>query len=182
MLSSVFHDSGFVLEIGSGTGQHAVFFAEHLPHLQWQPSDRKESLAALSPRVQAEAPANLLPPLAVDVLDPNWTAAVEIADVDAIFAANTLHIMSWGAVEAFFSGAGLLLESGGIACIYGPFFYSEVPTAASNEAFDQSLRARDSAMGIRDFEAVDQLASRQGLILAADHEMPANNRLLVWQR
>ena len=101
--------------------------------------------------------------------------------MDSVFSANTLHIMAWQAVEDFFRGVGALLGADGVLCVYGPFRYAERYTSVSNEAFDRYLQERDAASGIRDFEAVDALAARAGLRLEADHDMPANNRLLVWR-
>ena len=165
-----------VVEIGAGTGQHAVHFARHLPHLSWQPTDRAEYLPDLAARIAAEGPPNLAPPVELDVLQRHWPAARG----DAVFSANTLHIMSWPAVEALFAGLPCVLEAGGVLAIYGPFKYGGRFTTESNAAFDAMLRERDPASGLRDFEAVNALAGRVGLKLSADHAMPANNQLLVW--
>ncbi len=167
-----------VLEIGSGTGQHAVHFAASLEQLRWQPTELAEYLAPLQARLAAEAPANCAAPLALDVRSTRWP----VDRTDAIFSANTLHIMSWAAVADLFAGVGRILAPHGRLCIYGPFRYAGEYTAPSNAAFDQSLRQRDPASGIRDFEAVATLASEQGLELLADHPMPANNQLLIWSR
>jgi len=177
ILRAEFADRRLVLEIGAGTGQHAVHFARHLPHLRWRPTDRPEWLADLAARIAAEGPDNLEAPVALDVNDPwpSWS-------VDAVFSANTLHIMSRPEVESFFAGIGRVLAPDGALAVYGPFRYGGAFTSQSNAAFDSSLRRRDPASGIRDFEAVDVLARGQGLRLAADHAMPANNQLLVWRR
>ncbi|UCG72716.1 MAG: DUF938 domain-containing protein [Chromatiales bacterium] len=167
-----------VLEIGSGTGQHAVYFAAALQQLNWQPTELAECLAPLRDRVVAEGPANCLPPIALDVRTERWP----VDRADAIFTANTLHIMSWPAVQDLFFGVGRMLAPGGRLCIYGPFRYAAGFTAPSNAAFDVGLRRRDPASGIRDFDAVAELAAAQGLELLADHSMPANNQLLVWSR
>lgn len=167
------------LEIGSGTGQHAVHFARHLPHLRWQPSETAEHLATLAERVRQEGPPNLLPPVELDVRAPRWPVP---PDTDALFSANTLHIMHWPEVECFFRGAGALLAPRGVLCAYGPFRYGGRFTSGSNAAFDAQLRTRDPASGIRDFEAVNALAHAEGLELLEDHAMPANNQLLVWRR
>lgn len=167
-----------VLEIGSGTGQHAVYFARHLPHLSWQPSERAGELAPLAERLRLEAPPNLRPAVELDVSLQPWP----VEGVDAVFSANTLHIMAWDAVEHFFRGVGAVLRTPGVLCIYGPFRYGGEYTSASNADFDRYLRLRDPASGVRDFEALTELASAQGLALAADHAMPANNRTLVWRR
>jgi cyclopropane fatty-acyl-phospholipid synthase-like methyltransferase len=166
-----------VLEIGSGTGQHAVYFATHLPQLLWQPSELAAALPALNERLQHEGSPNLRSPMALDVEMHPWP----VAAVDAVFSANTLHIMSWQAVQAFFRGVGAVLTAPGVLCVYGPFRYAGRHTSDSNAEFDGFLRARDPLSGVRDFEALEQLARAQGLSLHADHAMPANNRILVWR-
>jgi SAM-dependent methyltransferase len=177
VLRSAFAGCTRVVEIGSGTGQHAVHFARHLPHLQWQPTDRAEYLPGLAARIAAEGPANLAAPVELDVLQESWPAVRG----DAAFSANTLHIMSWPAVKALLAGLPRVLEPGGVLAIYGPFRYSGQFTTASNAAFDAMLRERDPQSGLRDFEAVNSLAEAVGLRLSADHAMPANNQLLVWK-
>jgi len=167
-----------VLEIGSGTGQHALHFAANLPHLLWQPTDTGEYLPALRERLRLQGGANLRPVVELDVRSNSWPAG----KFDALFSANTLHIMSWSSVEQFFRGTGAALTTPGVLCIYGPFRYAGRYTSESNAAFDSFLRDRDPESGIRDFEALDSLAKAQGLALAADHAMPANNQLLVWKR
>jgi SAM-dependent methyltransferase len=165
-----------VVEIGAGTGQHAVHFARELPQLEWLPTDRREYLAGLAARIRSEGPPNLHAPIELDVMQADWPTLA----ADAVFSANTLHIMSWPEVVAFFSGVGRILQQGGVLVVYGPFRYGGAFTTDSNAAFDRSLRARDPASGIRDFEAVNALAEAQGLGLLADHAMPANNQLLTW--
>ena len=167
-----------VLEIGSGTGQHALHFAAHLPHISWQPSDTGEYLPTLRERLRSEGPANLREVIELDVRSQPWPIDV----VDGIFSANTLHIMSWTAVQDFFRGVGHVLGKPGVLCIYGPFRYGERYTSDSNARFDEFLRRRDPDSGIRDAHELDGLARRQGLEPAADHAMPANNQLLVWRR
>ena len=167
-----------VLEIGSGTGQHAVYFAAQLPHLGWQPSEVDATIAPLAERIRLEGAANVRPPLALDVHARPWP----VRHVDAVFSANTLHIMGWRGVEEFFRGVGTVLAPAGVLCVYGPFNYRGRYTSDSNAAFDAYLKSRDPESGIRDFEAVDTLAQSQRLTLAADHAMPANNRTLVWRR
>ncbi len=166
-----------VLEVGSGTGQHAVFFARNLPHLVWQPSDQPDSVQWVQQRVRAEGPGNVKAAIPLDVCDHPWGLTV-----DAVFSANTFHIMSWQEVVHFFEGVGEVLETGGVLCVYGPMRYAGQYTSDSNARFDQSLRAQASHMGIRDFEAVNELAGECELRLVADHPMPANNQMLVWQR
>ena len=177
VLRAAFADCRQVVEIGAGTGQHAVHFARHLPHLGWQPTDRAEYQPGLAARIAAEGPPNLAAPIELDVLAERWPAVRG----DAVFSANTLHIMSWPAVEAFFAGLPRVLERGGVLAIYGPFKYAGHFTTDSNAAFDAMLRERDPQSGLRDFEAVNALAEAAGLKFAADHAMPANNQLLVWR-
>ncbi len=166
-----------VLEIGSGTGQHAVFFAAAMPWLQWQASDRAEYLPGIRAWLDDARLPNTPAPLELDVL-----AAWPALDVDAVFSANTLHIMGWDGVQALFEGVGkLLADSGDTLIVYGPFNYGGAYTSDSNRQFDAWLKARDPRSGIRDFEAVDALAEAAGLRLLADIEMPANNRCLVWR-
>ncbi|MGO9803538.1 MAG: DUF938 domain-containing protein [Steroidobacteraceae bacterium] len=178
VLTGALGDSRSVLEIGSGTGQHAVHFARHLPHLAWQPSERPEELGPLTERIRLEGPPNLLPAVELDVRRRPWP----VVAVDAVYSANTLHIMGWDAVQDFFHGVGALLRAAGVLCVYGPFRYRGGYTSDSNAEFDRFLRSRDPASGIRDFEAVERLAAGAGLALAADHAMPANNQTLVWRR
>lgn len=182
ILGEAFLDSRAVLEIGAGTGQHAVFFARHLDHVDWYPTDREQGMPALRARCEAEAPANVGPPLQLDVTADPWPDDVLDREFDAVYSANTLHIMSWSSVECLFEGVGMVLAGGGTLCIYGPFRYDRKFTTQSNAFFDQSLRKRDPVSGIRDFEAVNALARDRGLEFLADHPMPANNQLLVWRR
>ena len=178
VLRTEFAASRSVLEIGSGTGQHAVHFAAHLPHLSWQPSEVAALLPALAERVRLEGSPNLRLPIALDVRATPWPHA----EADAIFSANTLHIMGWDEVEDFFRGVGAALGPGGVLCVYGPFNYQGRYTSASNAQFDAWLKTRDPRSALRDFEAVNARAAAQQLLLAADHAMPANNRTLVWRR
>ena len=171
---------GVVLEIGAGTGQHAVHFARHLPQLGWQPTEQPENLAALAARVALEGSSNLLSPLELDVGQAAWPC--EYDSVDAVFTANTLHIVSWPQVQALFRGVGRVLRDDGLLIVYGPFRYGGQFTSHSNALFDETLRMRDAASGIRDFEAVDALAAAEGLRLVEDCAMPANNQALVWRR
>jgi SAM-dependent methyltransferase len=191
VLRPAFADRTQVLEVGSGTGQHAVHFAEAMPWLTWQCSDRPAALVGMALWLDEAALPNVAPPLALDVA-ADWTAALAPAlarmqetgqgGFDAAFSANTLHIMSWPEVEAMFAGLGSVLADDAVVVVYGPFNDGGVPTSASNRDFDAMLRARDPASGIRDFEAVDALARTAGLRLLDDVAMPANNRCLVWAR
>jgi cyclopropane fatty-acyl-phospholipid synthase-like methyltransferase len=172
-----FSDRHRVLEIGSGTGQHAVHFAAALPQLIWQPSDRDEHLAGIRLWLDEARLPNVPAPLSLDVRGP-WPQA----RFDAVFTANTLHIMSWEEVQALFAALPAVMTDDAVVAIYGPFNYGGAFTSPSNAAFDATLRRRSPQSGIRDFEAVDQLAQSIGLKLAQDCAMPANNRTLVWQR
>lgn len=178
VLRTEFAHSRSVLEVGSGTGQHAVHFAAQLPHLSWQPSELAEQLESLAARIRLEGPPNVRQPLPLDVCAHPWP----VTGVDAVFSANTLHIMGWSAVPDFFRGVGAVLGAAGLLCVYGPFNYEGRYTSESNAQFDRWLKSRDPASGIRDFEALQRLAGAHRLELAADHAMPANNRLLVWRR
>ncbi len=178
VLREWFADHRHVLEIGSGTGQHAVYFAPELPHLVWQTADVPQHHAGIRAWLDDAALPNVLPPLALDANDTAWHGG----SYDAVFSANTLHIMGWPEVEQCFAGIGAVLEAGGVLAIYGPFNYNGTFTSDSNARFDAWLKARDPASGVRDFEAVDALARAQGLILQQDIAMPANNRTLVWRR
>lgn len=167
-----------ILEIGSGTGQHAVHFAARRSDWSWQCSDRPENLPGIGQWLDEAALPNTPAALALDVAQQDWPAQA----YSAVFSANSLHIMAWPQVEQLFAGLPGLMLPGGKLLIYGPFLYQDRPTAASNLAFDTQLRSRRSSQGIREFDAVDALARQAGLALLADHEMPANNRLLIWQR
>jgi len=178
VLREVFVDRRRVLEIGSGTGQHACFFAEHLSWLQWQPSDLPENLPVLHLRCTRYAGSNLLPALALDVRDSPWPVAIP----DAVFTANSLHIMGMEALVQFFAALGKDAPLDTVLAIYGPFNYRGQYTSASNARFDQWLVQRDPNSGIRDFEVVNAHAEAAAFSLLRDVEMPANNRLLVWRR
>ncbi|MGH8054748.1 MAG: DUF938 domain-containing protein [Stenotrophomonas sp.] len=179
-------DARHVLEIGSGTGQHAVHFAAALPWLRWQASDHVDHLPGIRQWLEEAALPNTPAPIelqAVAGATPGLQPTPE-ADVrfDAIFAANTLHIMGWDNVQALFAGLPALMAPQALFIAYGPFNYNGAFTSDSNRTFDDWLKARDPRSGIRDFEAIDALAAAQGLALREDVAMPANNRLLVWQR
>ena len=155
-----------------------MYFAARLPQLIWQPSEVAELVPLLAERVRLEGGANLAAPIALDARMTPWP----VGRVDAVFSANTLHIMGWPAVEDFFRGVGAVLSPAGVLCVYGPFNYGGRYTSDSNRQFDRWLTARDAHSGIRDFEALEALAHAGGLALSADHAMPANNRTLVWRR
>ncbi len=177
VLRQHFADRRRVLEIGSGTGQHAVHFAGALPELTWQTSDLEANLAGIRLWIDAARLPNLPPPFALDVFGP-WPDA----RFDAVFTANTLHIMSWAGVCALFAALAAILEEGGVLAAYGPFKYEGAFTSASNAAFDAWLKQRAAHSGIRDFEAVNALARSSGMTLLEDQPMPANNRTLVWRK
>ena len=166
-----------VLEIGSGTGQHAVFCAPALPNTVWQTSDLEENLPGIRLWLEEAALPNLPPPLELDVTG-EWPKQ----RFDAVFTANSLHIMPWTAVERLFAGIETVLEREATLAVYGPFNYHGAYTSDSNREFDAWLKQRSALSAIRDFEAVDALASGIGLQLVNDHAMPANNRLIVWRR
>jgi len=183
VLKSAFANTNKVLEVGSGTGQHAVFFAEHLPQLSWQPSDLLINHYSINYRKEQCALENLLVPVTLDLNQP-WQVVENLSlreDIDGIFTANTLHIVSKTLVEKFFIGVGEILVKGGVLCIYGPFNYQGKYTSQSNANFDLWLKQRDEESAIRDFERIVCLAGSVGLILLADNAMPANNRLLVFR-
>lgn len=167
-----------VLEIGSGTGQHAVHFAQTMPALTWQCTDRASYLPGIRQWLDDAQLPNTPPPLELDVATGPWPGT----RFDAAFSANTLHIMGWEEVEAFFRGLDAALANSATLAVYGPFNYGGAFTSESNREFDASLRMRDPRMGIRDVEAVDALARNIGLQLVEDVAMPANNHCLVWRR
>ena len=177
-----------VLEIGSGTGQHAVYFAEAMPWLRWQASDHCDHLRGIQQWLDDAALPNTPPAIELQaVTEPVPGVAPHPAlpaqgGFDAVFTANTLHIMGWPEVEAFFAGLANVLAEQATLVVYGPFNYGGEFTSDSNRAFEQWLKERDPASGIRDFEAVDALARGIDLVLVEDHAMPANNRCLVWRR
>src|SRR5687768_3904391 len=178
VLRQHFADRRLVLEIGSGTGQHAVHFAAALPHLQWQTSDLPDNHPGIRAWIDASNLANVLPPLNLDAARPDtWPDA----RFDAVFSANTLHIMGWPEVEALFAHLPRVLTTDATLVVYGPFNIGGEFTAPSNAAFDAQLRASDPKRGIRDLEAVQALAAKAGLACVADIDMPANNRCVVWR-
>jgi len=167
-----------VLEVGAGTGQHAVHFAEALPDLTWQATEHPQALATLRPRVEAAALPNLPSPQALDIDERPW----DVAPAGAIYTANTLHIVGEDLAEAFFAGAATAVAPDGLLIVYGPFNYNGAFTSDSNARFDAWLRERDGRSGILDFEAVNAWAEAGGFRLREDCTMPANNRLLCWER
>ena len=176
-LKQVFAGRKRVLEIASGTGQHAVHFARELPGLVWQPSELAQNLAGILAWLDEAQLPNVLAPLALDVNDARWP----VAEVDAVFNANTVHIISWPEVERLFGHIVRVIAPGGCVCFYGPYNYGGRFTSESNARFDAWLKSRDPDSGVRDFEAVNRLAAAHGLDLLRDIAMPSNNRMLVWQ-
>ena len=185
VLRGCFADRRRVLEIGSGTGQHAVHFAAAMPWLTWQCSDVAENLPGIGMWLEEAALANTPPAIELDV-GGDWSQVLHegCGAFDAVFSANALHIMGWPQVESFFAGIGALFAAQlvGVLAVYGPFNYGGEYTSQSNRQFDDWLKARDARSAIRDFEAVDALAQAAGLRLADDVAMPANNRCLVWRQ
>lgn len=177
ILREVFAQPGKVLEIGSGTGQHAVCFGAAMPHLNWQTSDLPENHPGIRVWLAEAALPNVLPPIALDV-NGTWPTA----GFDGVFTANTLHIVSWDEAQKLIQRAAAVLSPNGRLAIYGPFNYGGQFTSDSNARFEEWLKARNPKSGIRDIEAVVACAGNAGLALAADHAMPANNRLLVFYK
>lgn len=178
VLREAFADRRLVLELASGTGQHACYLSEHLPWLSWQPTELANHLTVLTPRCEAFTGDNLLAPMALDVTDDFWSGA----EADAIFTANSLHIMAWSAVESMFRTLGESPGNDVLLAIYGPFNYRGRYSSESNARFDDWLAQQHPDSAIRDFEQVDALASSAGFELVRDNPMPANNQLLLWRR
>ena len=173
-----FKDATCVLEIGSGTGQHAVFFGTQLPHLHWHTSDVDAHHAGIQMWLDEAGLANVFSPINLDVAHPQWPTQL----FDGVFSANTTHIMSWPEVEQMMAGIGRVLQNQGRFCLYGPFNQNGDYTSASNASFDAWLKQRDPQSGIRDMEALIELAAGQQLEFARVVEMPANNKILVWHK
>lgn len=172
-------ESGLVLEIASGTGEHIVHFAQHVPHLVWQPSDpSSEARASIEAWSRAEKTGNVRRPLDLDASAAYWP----IQQADAIICINMLHISPWAATEGLMRGAAAILGAGGLLYIYGPFRVAGVETAPSNEAFDSNLRMRNAEWGLRDLEAVTSCATAHGLALVQTIAMPANNLSVIFRK
>ena len=181
VLQRILAHSRTVLEIGSGTGQHAVFFANGLPHLQWQPTN-KESLESINAwRGEAEF-ENVLPAKSMDLLAGTDHQYLRLPEIDAIVCINTVHIMAWQGTEKLFELAASAIPPGGVLYLYGPYRYADRPLEPSNENFDLWLKERDPLSGIRDFEAVNRLAGLAGFELQEDLAMPANNSSIWWSK
>jgi len=178
VLRRIFADKRAILEIGSGTGQHAVWFAEQMPHLHWHTSDRTENHPGIQQWLADFALSNVVAPITLDVSQFNWPQD----KYDGVFSANTAHIMSWPEAQQMIRGVASMLADGGVFGLYGPMQYSGVIKAASNRAFNTHLKAQNQQQGIREFNDLNALAAGEGMVLQEDNSMPANNRLLVWQK
>ncbi|WP_234033903.1 DUF938 domain-containing protein [Qipengyuania gaetbuli] len=171
--------TGLVLEIASGSGEHAVFMARRFPALEWQPSDvDTDALASIDAWSQEAGAGNIRQAIAIDATVPEWP----VQHADAVVCVNMIHISPYAATEGLFAGAGKLLSKGQSLILYGPFIETGVGTAPSNLAFDADLKARNAAWGLREVEALDELAQLNGLVRTARHEMPANNLTLVYRK
>ncbi len=178
VISRYFKSGNNILEIGSYTTQHVQYFAEKMPEVQWQPTDIPENVPIMLAGLEDVALNNIQPPLSLDVCDERWPITMK----DGIFSANTLHIMPESSIPRFIHVATAVLVPQGYLCVYGPFKYGGEFTSESNAHFDNWLKIRDPNSGIRNFEEIDALASNAGMVLVADHLMPANNQLIVWQK
>ena len=185
VLKQVLPKNGSVLEIASGTGQHIVFFAAAMPQFIWQPTDAEvDSLPVIAQYANDANLLNVRAPRRLDVMAAQWPAEVAAftESFDAIYCANMLHIAPWATCAALMQGSSRHLATSGVLITYGPYLEDDVPTSPGNLAFDESLRARDPAWGIRRLEDVTQEARLAGLRLHERHAMPANNLLLVWRK
>ncbi|AXK42084.1 DUF938 domain-containing protein [Erythrobacter aureus] len=179
VLAGELPNEGLVLEIASGTGEHAVFMARRFPALDWQPSDcATDALHSVDAWAQEAGLANLRPAIALDAAAGDWL----VESADAVLCVNMVHISPWQATVGLFEGAGRVLASGAPLILYGPFLEADVDPALSNLAFDESLKARDRAWGLRNVADLDALAEARNLNRTAHHEMPANNLVLVYRK
>ncbi len=178
VIEPLFRKKEKVLEIGSGTGQHAIYFAKKMPHLIWQCSDQTEYHEGINLWLNEASLENTPPPIPLNVSEDIWPKI----NIDVVFSANTVHIMSWKNVTDFIENSCKLLNSQGLLVLYGPFNYNNTYTSESNSRFDSWLKMRDPKSGIRDFEAIDTLAKNSGMHAINDFEMPANNRVLCWKK
>jgi SAM-dependent methyltransferase len=179
VLKRALPDRGVVLEIGSGTGQHVLHFAKETPHLTWQPSERDpECLQSIAAWIAAEGPANVLPPLRLDVGEQPWP----VASAAAVVSLNMIHIAPWDAGMALIRGAAAILRPGAVLFLYGPFRRGAMHTSPSNEAFDRQLREQNPAWGVRDLEEVARYAAAYGFGAPETHDMPANNLSVVLRK
>lgn len=178
VLERYFGEAGEVLELGSGTGQHAVHMARHLPHLRWQTSDLAHQFAGIRAWIADSGLSNIDQPVKLDVADVDWP----IASTAAIFTANTAHIMPWDTVVSMFAGVARTLTSGGLFVVYGPFKYGGAFTSEGNRRLDTYIKMHDPRAGIRDYEAMNAIAASVAMSFVEDCPMPANNHLLIWRK
>jgi cyclopropane fatty-acyl-phospholipid synthase-like methyltransferase len=178
IIQPLLKDKKNVLEVGSGTGQHAAYFAKRMPHLIWQTSDQQAYHEGIKLWLNDASLDNTPPPIPLDVSTDAWPKK----NFDAIFSANAVHIMAWENVVDFFENAPKILNKNGLFILYGPFNYKQQYTSESNARFDTWLKQRDPNSAIRDFEALDELAHKTGMVLQSDYALPANNRILVWKK
>ena len=178
VIGQYFENSDVILEIGTGTAQHAIYFAEKLRKLYWQTTDQEEYLEGINLRLNGYTHYNLGRPLPLNVLQKNWP----LENCDGVFSANTSHIMNWQMVKNMFAGVSKILEPKRHFCLYGPFNFNGQYTSDSNEAFDKMLRGRDPNSGLRNFEDLQRMAESQGLSFFKQYDLPANNKILVWQQ
>jgi len=178
ILRPVLKNKNLLLEIGSGTGQHAAYMAPHFPNLRWLPTDLEENLASIEAWRQDSPADNIATPVAFNLETGHWP----LENCDAVLCINTIHIISWKLVVKLFKGVGGVLSAGGIFYVYGPYRYSDRELEPSNQNFDLWLKQRDSGSGIREFEKVNELARENGLALVFDKSMPANNRSICWEK
>lgn len=178
VISTYFNSGDQILEVGSGTAQHATYFCQLLPEISWVPCEIPENMDTLAAGLSGEKLPNLMPPEVLDVTQREWP----LTGLDGLFSANCLHIMPEALSADFFRGAGKALKIGGILCVYGPFKYGGDFTSESNASFDLWLKDRDPLSGIRDFENINQLATDNGFELIEDWNMPANNQCLIWRK
>lgn len=176
VIQPLLKDIKSVLEVGSGTGQHAIYFAEKMPHLIWQSSDQQPYHDGIKRWLDDAKLDNTPVPIALNVSTDTWPSQ----NFDAVFSANAVHIMAWDNVIDLFANAPKLLNTGGLFILYGPFNYNRQYTSKSNARFDIWLKQRDPQSAIRDFEVLDELSNKSGMVLQSDHALPANNRILVW--
>ncbi len=177
ILQTKLNDGGRLLEIGSGTGQHAVYFCQRMPNVLWQCSDLRENLSGIQMWIDDSCLSNVLPPIELDVADP-----AIYKTYDAVYSCNTLHIMSKSNVVKFFNLVNSVTQKQSSLFVYGPFNYNGEYTSSSNAEFDAWLKERNLESAIKDFEWINELANDAGFFLVDDVEMPANNRLLHWER
>ncbi len=178
VLQQELSDGDVVLEIGSGTGQHAAYVTQRLPQVRWQPSEMAENIANINAWRASVQADNFLPPLVLDITQELWP----VKQVDAVFSANVVHFVGWDKVRSMMAGIGRVLKDTGLAIFYGPYNYNGEFTSGGNRQLDQWLKSRDPASGIKDFEQVVMTARKEKLRLLKDIAMPANNRILVMQK